>query len=544
MKVLDPAIGKGIFFHTLIPLFVPLIASVKLYGIDIDPSVIKTADQVLSPLVSGSSYKIELKCRNFFLDFPTGNQSEEYDIIIGNPPHNARYSQPEWKNIRKNCNYGKNKKIRSESSTFFTLLSLDILKPGGILCFLLPKPIIYSKRWKEFRKIIFTKYKLVEVIDLGNQFPGQLQEQCTVIIKKQLPSLKKGVFQTGVWNPVEKKIKKKFTISISDALIVDNLLVGVKTEELDIIRRIYGNGYDFLDVVAFRGLSSKYRTRKGTIPLIEKASVGLGFLLPARSFLKENTPKKSVMRQQTPKVIAQRIISYQTKPSCKFDLKLWVDQEGTFLTHETVVNIIPKYSQNLISLSAIAGLLKSSFIEWWLRHAIYTKYFATSKDFDKKYISLIRIPRTPKSRRTDYCDELMDLLRCNQYKKLMIELKSLSILDKFFALGEIYTRFQNTGNNLKDQITHLIKNKSFQVFFQNKTEFEIFRWCNRQFIKEMEDDRIIQGSRWIKFQSSKEIKSIKIIYDELLTLQDYMDEIVFSLYRITTNEKMVIKGES
>ena len=83
-------------------------------------------------------------------------------------------------------------------------------------------------------------------------------------------------------------------------------------------------------------LLSKLEDNYHKLPLVEKASVTSNFLLPPRSFLKADTPKQRISRQQIPKVIAQRIISYRTKPTYSLDIKTWVDQTGSILTHIAV----------------------------------------------------------------------------------------------------------------------------------------------------------------------------------------------------------------
>jgi hypothetical protein len=524
-------------------LITPSVPSAKLFGIDIDSSVLKIAKKELLSSITGSPYDIELKIGDFFLDYPSNIPTKEFDIIIGNPPHNARYSQLEWQTIRKNCGISPQTPIRSESSVFFTIKSLNLLKAGGILCYLLPKPITYSKRWTEFRKIILTNYKLVEVVDLGNQFSGQLQEQCALIIKKQIPDIKHQKYKTAIWNPDENRLEQISIISNSDAILVDNLLVGVIDPELEIIHRIYSEEYEFLNVTAFRGLSSRYRVEKGTIPLVEKVSFEYGFLLPPRSFLKGNTPKQRLIKQKIPKIIAQRIISYRSKPKFLLNVKTWVDQKGAVLTHETVINIIPNYSQEILSLSAIAGLLKSSLIEWWLRHAVYTKRFVTSKDFDRAYINLIRIPHISDSKSTAYREKLSELLNFNQFERIMIEIRSQTVIDKFFTLGEIFCKYQSAGEILGTKICHLIQDKRIQNSNQRRTEFKKLRWIYRQLEEGLNTADMFQGSLLADSEALKYITSIKTKFKELQTLQTYMDEVVFSLYKITPIEQKLIKGE-
>ena len=543
ISIFDPSIGKGIFFSTLFPIIIPLIPSAALYGMDIDASVIKVASKELKQLFSGSSYDLLLKCGNFFLDYPPEIPTKNFDVIIGNPPHNARYSQLEWAKIRKKCRFGQNTKIRSESSIFFTLHSLDLLKKGGLLCYVLPKPIIYSKRWSEFRKILLVEYQLVEIIDLGNQFSGQLQEQCAVIIRRLAPNTKDGRYQTGIWSHIKEKLNHISVISTSDALKVDNLLVGVGTSELDIIRRLYGDEYEFLKVTAFRGLSSKNRVKKGTIALIEKANITSSFLLPPRSFINTNVSKQLISRQQLPKVIAQRIISYRTKPTHSFEIKTWLDHTGSVLTHETVINIIPKYSQESLSLAALAGLLKSSFTEWWLRHAIYTKKFETSKDFDRAYINLIRIPKLTGTKNPNYRNLISKLFESNSYEKIISKVGSQANIDMLFTLGEIYKIYQAKGENLKKNLVELMQDQSIKPILQDRTEFQNLRWLYKQLTLQENIIGIFNNCSLTEQELSKYNEQISAKYAELQSLQTYMDKIVFLIYSITPNEQKLIKGE-
>ncbi|UCE13099.1 MAG: N-6 DNA methylase [Candidatus Heimdallarchaeota archaeon] len=539
LKVLDPALGKGIFLKTLIPLIYPQF-SAKLWGIDIDSSVLDIAKEELDPLLTRFPFDILLKSGNFFLYALSEMQIKEFDVIIGNPPYNARYSRSEWENIRKDCKSCHTNRIRSESSVFFTLKSLDLLKTGGLLCFLLPKPIIYSKRWTEFRRILLTKYWLVEVLDLGNQFTGQLQEQCAVIIRKIQPEEKQVEYLTGVWNSFNERFEQFCMTPTSMAILVDNLLVGVNTSELKIIQRLYTEEFEFLDVKAFRGISSQYRSRQGMIPLIEKANFVNGFLLPARSYLKTRTPQKKFKRQQTPKIIAQRIISYRTKPTYSINVKTWVDKKGRIVTHETVINIIPNYSQESHSLMAIAGILESSFVEWWLRHVVYTKKFVTSKDFDRAYLRMIRIPRISGIKSQDYRKRLSELLKLKQYEKIMDDVILQSDIDKLFTLGEIYSIYQKTGEEIKNKIHQVMQEKKIQDLNQKKEDFQNFRWFYRQLNNRKNIEKIMHSVA----NSKSGVQHLEVIikkYEELNTLKIYINDIVFSLYKITPEELRIVK---
>ncbi|MHA2293667.1 MAG: HsdM family class I SAM-dependent methyltransferase [Candidatus Hodarchaeales archaeon] len=541
IDILDPAIGKGVFFEAIVPLISRTIPSASFYGLDIDKSVLKTANRLANQIMSKSQYKINIKHGNFLFNSFFSNKIHNFDIILGNPPHNARYSKFELQKIRENCLNEKYPFKTSESAIFFTIRSLKLLKTGGILCFILPKPLIYSKRWTSLRKYLLSNFNLLEVLDLGNQFSGQLQEQCAIIVKKENSNLTNQKIRTGNWNPAKMEFENFCTITNSSALKVDNLLIGVNDTEMKLISRLYGEEYRFLEIDAYRGLSSKYRSKEENIPIIEKANIGTGFLLPPRNFVNENVPKKHYKRQKKPKIIAQRIISYRTQPNFILRIKVWVDNTGTQITHETVVNITPKSSAGL-SNETIAGLLQSSFVEWWLRLAVYTKRFVTSKDFDKSYIQSIRIPRKSGSINRGYRKKLRDALDLNQYNEVLKELPYQSNFCILYVLGELFKKYQNTGEKIKNLIVQILNYESANIE-QNlvpskiKSDFQKFKWL---YHKLKVNDKFFKKKSELLRQKAESLKKFR---NEQQQIKKYIDEVTFCLYKISPQEQKIIEQE-
>jgi hypothetical protein len=538
IKILDPAIGEGVFLTTIIPLITTRSKSVSLFGIEIDPKVLNIAKVKLNQILQSPADKLSLYTGDFFLESSKLRNKNSYDIIIGNPPHNAKYSSSEWKEIRKKSRFGSNPKLHSESSVFFFLFSIECLKSGGLIGFILPKPIIYSKRWCEFRKILLTEHNVLEVLDFGNQFSGQLQEQIGIIVQKCLPN-RKSEYVTGFWNQERNEIINSSKIKSEEAQKVDNFLVGVGEVEMDLIRRIYGRNFKFLDITAFRGISSRFRAKKGFVPLIEKRSFSDGFLFPHDNYISDDIPERILVRQKTPKVIAQRIIPYQTIPFFRFNLKTYVDLVGDLVTQETVINIIPNDSG--ISLEFLAGLLQSSIVEWWLRHVVYTKRFVTSKDFDNDYIRKIRIPRRLGSINDDYRKLVEKFIKNRKLEDIILAVKDQSNVDKLYTIGRIYLELLSVGQILKNRIkTYLVQkyeySKSLLSVNNKNSEFHYFKSFYDNIAKNKEKNRI-------SFQTNNEIKSfIQGRYEEIKLLRSYIDDVIYLLYNVTPKERLVIKS--
>ena len=198
LLVLDPATGEGIFPLELLHLLKGEFSGIHIDALDLDPLVLETAETVvLSHLRKNDT--INFIHTNFLANSFRADNKEAYHLVIGNPPHNAKYTDKEWANIHKMSQEYITSRIPSESAIYFVLKSIQLLKKDGILSFILPKPFCYSNRWKSFRKVCFEKFCILAVIDLSNQFSGQLQEQVVIILRKSdsCDSFLTGVLESG-----------------------------------------------------------------------------------------------------------------------------------------------------------------------------------------------------------------------------------------------------------------------------------------------------------------------------------------------------------
>ena len=99
LRVLDPATGEGIFSQEVVKLFRQKFDLIHVSALDIDPIVLREAQSRLLPQIK-DNLRIDFFLKNFLTESFQAGEEQFFDLIIGNPPHNAKYSIHEWDIIR------------------------------------------------------------------------------------------------------------------------------------------------------------------------------------------------------------------------------------------------------------------------------------------------------------------------------------------------------------------------------------------------------------------------------------------------------------
>ncbi len=532
LRVLDPSVGEGIFCNLLIQLLSKKFSFISIDALDIDSEALSKAQSLVNRTLDDKNHTSTFHQKNFLTEFDIENKEEKYDLIISNPPHNAKYPPWEWDNILKTVSYEIPQKIPKESALYFFIKSLDLLKDGGILSFILPKPFIYSNKWKVFREICTKRVRLLEVYDIGNQFSGQLQEQVVISIQNLTPT---NDFKTGIWDKIKEEFSSRSSVKSENAIRFDNFLVGITPIEQNLMEKLIKNN-QVIEWEAFRGLNSKYRNKTSSIPLVEKATVTHGFLLPERNYVDKDVPNRQLERLARPKIIAQRILTYTTTPKFRFNVPILVDSIGNLITHETIINIFPPNStiQDLYSYGAI---LQSKFTVWWLKHAIYTKQFVTSKDFDRPYLNKVLIPSIDGSVNHTFRNGLNSLLHEGNLHSIISLANKESKVDQFFALGRIFKYYLMKGEEIRlllDQILQLSSQRT------NISQHNLMKRIDRDFRTRDDVSYIWLNTKYGLTFSDSIVSELKTKYLDLANIRNEIDILVIMLYGLTEEEERII----
>jgi hypothetical protein len=201
-KVIDPACGSGIFLVVAFKRLVQWkryqiyrqtgelkhlsskelleILMQNIYGVDQQEdatrltvfSLALALCDMLSPKEIWTELKFEdlteknIHSKDFF-DFLNG-QSNDFDLVIGNPPFDELTKSEFDKLVKKNSIQLDYRIPQNQLALLFLKQSVNLLKKGGLLCLIMPSgPLLYNDTL-DFRKNFFGKYNVLQVLDLTN----------------------------------------------------------------------------------------------------------------------------------------------------------------------------------------------------------------------------------------------------------------------------------------------------------------------------------------------------------------------------------------
>ena len=104
-----------------------------------------------------------------------------FDLIIGNPPYAAKITEKEkiyCREITKTLG-----KIKLESSVFFLIKSISLLKENGQLAFILPSSILRVESYFQVRNFI-KKNTIIEEYETGYKYDNKVIKHAKVIVSK------------------------------------------------------------------------------------------------------------------------------------------------------------------------------------------------------------------------------------------------------------------------------------------------------------------------------------------------------------------------
>ncbi|MFX1285984.1 MAG: Eco57I restriction-modification methylase domain-containing protein [Promethearchaeota archaeon] len=231
LNILDPAAGDGRFLMKFAYRFKEFSKSkgynidLHCHGLDINPKVIKLAnDNILK--VKDLSAEMSLKVGNtllgyiaapkgwdktwsrnqlnssfiinnhiegikiledhnpfhWFVEWPKVSNHKGYDIILGNPPYGINFLDEE-KLIYRNLYRAIDPEV--ESYILFIERSIQLLREGGIIGFIIPSNLVSNFRYQKIRQYLLDTTKILRIVHLDNRiFPGFHVETCILVLQR------------------------------------------------------------------------------------------------------------------------------------------------------------------------------------------------------------------------------------------------------------------------------------------------------------------------------------------------------------------------
>ncbi len=195
--VLDPCCGTGQF---LLSASEKVKNPLQIWGFDIDELAVKIARINMILRFSDREFSPNIFCKNTLLEVDSGSffshEIPHFDAIITNPPWGAHFSKNQISQLQKLY-----PAIQSgEIFSYFITKSMNLLKEGGMLSFILPESILNIKTHKDIREVIVKQSKIRKIMYLDRVFKNVF----TPIIR--LDIIKENFKQSNIFKAVKNGI--------------------------------------------------------------------------------------------------------------------------------------------------------------------------------------------------------------------------------------------------------------------------------------------------------------------------------------------------
>ena len=302
---------------------------------------------------------------------------EGFDIVIGNPPYGAKISKDDLKEIKANLRDTRN----SNSAALFIAHGKNrLMKSDGVLAFIVPKSLLFSKTWQTLALTLSEKATVL--VDVERAFKRVLLEQVVFVYSSRCET----DFYTA-----RKFVNATFTrttqISRDYPKTFEAWICDVSPEEIRLGLKLHRVGTHLSKISeSVRGLSvQKSLKSAGEIKVIGGRNISRYGIEGVRGFTDSTTlasANKKIQSLLRPKIISQNIVTAR-------EIKATVDSTGDILGVDTVENTF--ITDSNFSLNFIAALFNSTLVNWYAHRFIFCSAGMTMH-FDNYYVGKIPVP--------------------------------------------------------------------------------------------------------------------------------------------------------
>lgn len=405
----------------------------NIWGVDIDKaavSFVKTALQEATGL--DSSCNANILCADSLLSGVHDGElswfwKQDFDIVIGNPPYIGHKAVPKEYKAELYKYYRDVYKDKADISYCFFKRGINLLKQGGILCFITSRYFIEGPSAMGLREFL-SGYSIDEIVDFGDSkvFDDAGVSVCIISIRKgeasKLVKVKKMPDKLGA-KPDDLRIKGLEEFNISKAFLKNDGWVLLEPESLEVFQMIDKLSTHTLDQIfdSYQGIitgcdgafilskeqAEELKLEKALLrPWIKNSQVEKFFIKPSdrliiyTNFMKqpesypialsfaENYKARLAQRRECQRGIREWYELQWGRDSRSFDSpkivypykaaenRFAVDRNSLYCSADVYSLLLKdKYSEEL-SLEYLAALLNSKLVEFYFK--CYAKKITTA----------------------------------------------------------------------------------------------------------------------------------------------------------------------
>lgn len=444
--VLDPCCGTGQF---LLSVAERVSHPKNIWGFDIDEMAVKIArlnlllkfpNEEFSPNIFRKNTLTEVGISNLFAD----DTIPLFDAIVTNPPWGVHFSKEETINLQSTFPSIKS----NEAFSYFLHKSLELLKEGGILSYILPEAVLNIKTHSDIRKIVTEKTKLRKIKYLNRVFKNVFTPVIRLDLTKGFP-VKDHKFEA-------EKEGKLFLVNQSRLLTNHDYIFDVFSDEKDlaIFEKIYNHEHITLKDNAewalgvVTGDNKKYLSNIKTDtnePILTGKDI-------RRFVFKEPTNFVEFEREKFQQVAPESKYRAQEKLLYKFiskDLVFSYDDKQT-LTLNSANILIPKVEK--YPVKTILALLNSTLFQF-----VHQKKFGSLKVLkgDLEKLPLPIITQQMHSKIIELVNKILSReLKVNEKIKIYCEIDDLIL--NVFSLTESEANHIKKSVKVSDKLLNFI----------------------------------------------------------------------------------------
>ncbi len=226
IRVLDPACGAGYFLTAAAARLATALAAVDpaggdaaawwshavdcLYGVDRDPVALNLTRYSLALGGAGGPEPApHLYCGDALTDLPPG--WADFDLVLGNPPYLAHRAQATTAKAGRAARY-RTARGQYDLSVLFIERGLELLRPGGVLGYLVPNGFMAADYGQPLRELLAGHSSLLRLEDVSRStaFPGAAAYPVILITRNTSPPAEQQIVVTGPGRTETRLLQRDF----------------------------------------------------------------------------------------------------------------------------------------------------------------------------------------------------------------------------------------------------------------------------------------------------------------------------------------------